>query len=173
MKKIIMLTLFSTLMASCCIEGFTFNIYKSMFNAIKRKPEGSLLVVNVSESYIINILADSDSVTKEPIDITLQPQETKAIYIAPKGDYFRPEGDTITIIALKKDTGEKVTETTYTRGEKDDLLEIDVGKAPNFPKLEGAGLGARTWKSGRVSPYVRIWLRESFTQSIQQVYPAK
>jgi|GEM_PF-5905855 hypothetical protein len=174
MKKFTLIALFGALIASCCLKGGTLDsFYKMLFNAINRKPEGSLLVVNVSQSYVMNIMGASDNVTKKPIDIVLQPQESKVINIAPKGDYFRPAGDTITIVALKKDTGERVTETTYTRGEKDDLLEIDAGYAPNFPELKGSGIGARTWMSGRVSPYVRIWLRESFTQSIQQVYPAK
>ena len=164
MKKIVMLAVFGALMASCGLNGFTYNIYKSMFDAIKRKPAGQLLVVNVSDSYIIKI-------TGPRTDLTLQPQETKTIDIyATSGS---SKGETITIGAVNKSTGAKVANTTYTRGENDDLLEIDAGRAPNFPELKGAGIGSRTWKSGRVSPYVRIWLRESFTQSIQKVYPTK
>jgi len=148
------------------LEGFSFqslrqDLQDSMQN-LKRAYQASkdyvqyqvlnpfdtkVMVFNISESYVVMIQ-----------NVIINPGSAQWVPAKRSGGSF-------TITAKNKASGSPVSQSVlYNRLSTEDVLEVDVGRAPAFPQIVDRQTGRplvakQSWTTGTMSATVKIWTR--------------
>jgi|GEM_PF-6328046 hypothetical protein len=123
-------------------------------NQVLNPFDTKVMVFNIAESYVV--VAGG---------VTINPGAVQWVSA-------RRNGGTFNITAKNKSSGSNAGEAiSYTRVPTEDVIEVDVGRAPAFPKIVDRSTGKelvqkQSWLGGSVSASVKIWTRAlSLTQA--------
>jgi len=175
MKKSILLAV-ALFGCASLLEGYDFNALKSSLQDGMSKLKQ---VYQASKDYVQNqVLNPFD--TKIMVYNIADSYSIKAggVSIAPRTVQWvtaKRNGGSFTITAKDKKGASVGEPITYTRTSTEDVLEVDVGRAPAFPKIVDRATGKelvqkQSWMGGSMSTSVKIWTRALSLMQAQNGY---